>query len=109
MPETSIEKQSKNVAEQILNIANEKSGVPVSIVRVGQIAGPLEVKGIWNEEEWLPALIKTSKSLGYLPDHLPDIGWIPVDKLAVMILEILRFAARTEKSWVYIQHRQPAT
>lgn len=93
--------ESKNVAERILTIGNETSGVPVSILRVGQIAGPILVKGVWNEDEWLPALIKTSKSLGYLPDHIPDIDWIPVDKLAATMLEILHFAARTEKSWVY--------
>lgn len=93
--------ESKSVAERILNIANKTSGVPVSVLRVGQIAGPLMVKGVWNEDEWLPALIKTSKSLGYLPDYVPDIDWIPVDNLAATILEILHFAARTEKSWVY--------
>lgn len=111
VPEVSIESldvaqdmgygESKNVAERILTIANETSGLPVSILRVGQIAGPLMVKGVWNESEWLPALIKTSKSLGYLPDHIPEIDWIPVDKLAATMLEILHFAAQTEKSLVY--------
>lgn len=93
--------ESKAVAECVLNIANETSGVPVSVLRVGQIAGPLGLKGVWNEDEWLPALIKTSKSLGYLPDHVPDINWIPVDKLTATILEIVHFTVRTEKSWVY--------
>ena len=54
-----------------------------------------------NKDKWLPALIKTSKSLGYFPDRIPDINWIPVDKLAATILEIFHFAARTETSWVY--------
>lgn len=111
VPETSIESlkvaqdmgygESKNVAERILNIANETCGVPISVLRVGQVAGPLKVKGVWNEAEWLPALIKTSKSIGYLPDHVLNIDWIPVDKLAATIVEILHFATRTEKSWVY--------
>lgn len=93
--------ESKNVAERILPIASGTSKVPVSILQAGQIAGPLMVKGVWNEDEWLPALIKPSKSLGYLPDHVPDINWIPVEKLAATILEIFQFAARTRNSWVY--------
>lgn len=32
--------ESKHVSECILSIASEKSGVPISILRVGQIAGP---------------------------------------------------------------------
>lgn len=93
--------ESKNVSERILAVANEKSGVPVSILRVGQIAGPLMAQGIWNEDEWLPSLIKTSQSLNRLPYYIPDIDWIPVDTLATIILEIVHFAVKTDKAWVY--------
>jgi len=81
--------ESKNVSDRILGVAHKKSGVPVSILRVGQIAGPLMAHGVWNEDEWLPSLIKTSKSLGSFPDYNPDIDWIPVDTLATIILKSL--------------------
>ncbi len=93
--------ESKNVAECILNIANNKSGVPVSILRVGQIAGPVTVEGIWNTVEWFPSLIKTSQSLGCLPNYLPDADWIPVDNLAEIILDIVHFAVDTGYARIY--------
>ena len=87
--------ESKHVAECILNVASEKSGVPTSILRVGQIAGPISTPGVWNRDEWFPSLIKTSCSLGYLPNYVPDADWIPVDSLAATILDIAHFAAGT--------------
>ncbi|KAI9879042.1 MAG: hypothetical protein M1830_009784 [Pleopsidium flavum] len=93
--------ESKNVSERILGVANEECGVPVSILRVGQIAGPLMAKGVWNKDEWLPSLIKTSKSLSSLPSYIPDIDWIPVDKLATIILEIVHFGVTTDKARIY--------
>ena len=93
--------ESKNVSECILGIASQRSGVPVSILRVGQIAGPVAAAGVWNRNEWFPSLIKTSQSLGCLPNYLPDIDWIPVDRLAAAVCEISHFAAKTDKSLVY--------
>ena len=47
-------------------------------------------------------MIKTSQSLGYLPNYIPDIDWIPVDILACTILDILHFTTPTkEKAQVY--------
>jgi len=94
-------RESKNVSECILGVVNEKSGVPVSILQVGQIEGPLMATGVWNEDEWLPSLIKTSKSLDSLPSYVLDIDWIPVDKLATIILEIVHFAVTTDKARIY--------
>ena len=93
--------ESKHVSECILKIASEKSGVPVSILRVGQIAGPVSAAGVWNKDEWFPSLIKTSQSLGYLPNYLPDADWIPVDSLAASILDIVHFAAETGNTLTY--------
>lgn len=61
--------ESKHVSECILNVASETSGVPVSILRVGQIAGPVLAAGVWNRDEWFPSLVKTSQSLANLPDY----------------------------------------
>ena len=94
--------ESKHVAECILNVAKEKSGVPVSVLRVGQIAGPVATtRGVWNQDEWFPSLVKTSQSLGYIPSHIPDADWIPVDSLAATILDIVHFAATTGNAWTY--------
>ena len=82
--------ESKHVSERILGITSSRSSVPVSILRVGQIAGPLASKsGAWPKDEWLPSLVQTSKSLSLIPDSLPPIDWIPVDSLASIILEII--------------------
>ena len=40
--------ESKHVAECILGIASEKSGAPIGILWVGQIAGPMASPGVWN-------------------------------------------------------------
>lgn len=80
--------ESKLVAENILHRASQTTGIPVSILRLGQIAGPVDSPGVWNEQEWVPALIRTSKALGVLPDYIPDPDWIPVDLLARIVLDI---------------------
>lgn len=94
--------ESKHVSECILHVASERSGVPISILRVGQIGGPVTSAGSWNEHEWFPSMIQTSQSLGYLPNYIPDIDWIPVDILASTIRDIMHFTPATEeKAQVY--------
>lgn len=84
--------ESKAVAENVLAAAAEKSGADVSIIRVGQIAGPvLPGNGAkWNETEWFPILLRTAKAMGKIPDAraLGDIDWIPVDLLSSIIWEL---------------------
>ena len=81
--------QSKNVAESILGISSQRSSVPVSILRLGQVAGStLSEDDPWPEQEWVPSLIKTSKSLGLLPRDLPSVDWIPINRLAEIVLEV---------------------
>jgi len=89
--------ESKHVAEHILHDIGEKAGVSSTILRVGQIAGPLSSEGVWNEDEWVPALIKSSKALGCLPSGIPDVDWIPVDSLASIIFELSVSAPLEEK------------
>lgn len=79
--------ESKSVAEHIL--AAEKSVIDATILRVGQIAGPvLPGNGAkWNETEWFPIMLKTAKTIKKIPDAhaLGDIDWIPVDLLSSVI------------------------
>jgi thioester reductase-like protein len=53
--------ESKWITERLLDSAREKSGVSSAILRVGQIAGPVNVAkeqhGMWNKKEWLPTVI----------------------------------------------------
>lgn len=71
---------SKHVAERILNISALQSGVPNTIIRVGQIGGPTIGLGHWNTQDWVPMVIKTSKSIAAVPDSLSymPIDWVPV-------------------------------
>ncbi|CEN61108.1 hypothetical protein ASPCAL07772 [Aspergillus calidoustus] len=83
--------QSKLVASMILDRAEEVSGVPRNVVRVGQIAGPRGEKGQWNPREWLPSLVRSSVYLGVLPRELgalADMGWAPVEDIAGAVLEV---------------------
>lgn len=72
--------ESKHVAERICLEASRRSGVPTTIHRVGQIAGPTTEKGMWSPQEWLPTIIATSKAIGKVPRTLGSmaIDWVPV-------------------------------
>lgn len=53
--------ESKYVAEQLLEKARKISRVSAAICRVGQLAGPVVKRGIWNKQEWLPSVSSTCK------------------------------------------------
>lgn len=84
--------ESKHVSERLINLAREKSQVPASICRIGQIAGPIQrPKGMWNKQEWLPSLLLSSKHLGMIPESLgglQKIDWIPIDVVATILMEL---------------------
>ncbi|KAK7745764.1 putative secondary metabolism biosynthetic enzyme [Cytospora paraplurivora] len=84
--------ESKAVAEHILAEAAQESGLDVSILRVGQIAGPAAPRNgaKWPETEWFPLMIKTAKSTRKIPDGqaFGYIDWIPVDLLSSIIWEL---------------------
>lgn len=73
--------ESKHIAERICYHVSTMVGVPTTILRVGQIAGPSYREGNWNTSEWLPTLVATSRSLGKIPKSLGNaerINWITV-------------------------------
>ncbi|KAI1330923.1 male sterility protein-domain-containing protein [Xylariaceae sp. FL0255] len=85
--------QSKHVAERILQKAAASSDLQVSIVRVGQIAGPARNPGGWNAADWLPMLVSTSKALGALPKSLgtaDNVDWVPIDVVAEVFVDLMR-------------------
>ncbi|RAH64512.1 putative NRPS-like enzyme [Aspergillus aculeatinus CBS 121060] len=83
--------ESKYIGESICVEASKKAGVPTSILRVGQIAGPDTRLGVWNPHEWVPSLIKTSKATGKVPFDLGGypIDWVSVDTLAKIVNELV--------------------
>ena len=90
--------QSKLVAERVCVNAAEDLGLTTNIVRVGQVAGPVEreLKGEWSKWEWLPSLIKSSAYLGVVPETLgpmEEVDWLPVDVLGNVITELVMAAA----------------
>ena len=96
--------QSKYVAEHILNRATEASHgtIAIAILRVGQIAGPVETSGAaWPAREWFPSLVISSRSVRALPDSLgrmDQVDWVPVDLLADGIVEMLDDAQTWEET-----------
>lgn len=93
--------QSKLLAEQLLQQGAQEMDVPVTICRLGQIAGPVESEqGSWSRNEWFPSLILSCKALGKMPQTLGAMecmDWIPVDRLADMLVEVLSPGAQKGK------------
>jgi thioester reductase-like protein len=91
--------ESKHVASIILAKAAEKAGVPSTIVRAGQLAGPSEEGMEWNRHEWLPSIVISSKARGVVPERLGNqdvVDWVPLDLAAKTVVEVA--AARAESS-----------
>lgn len=83
--------ESKHVAEKILAAAAQRVGVPSTILRCGQLAGPAAEKGVWNRHEWVPSIVSTSKAMGIIPGSLGNqdlVDWVPVDVTAQIIVEL---------------------
>ena len=83
--------ESKYISERLLDEASRVSGVPTTICRVGQVAGPTSGKGLWREGEWFPSLIRSSFNLGIIPLDLgpmETVDWVPIDLLAKSLAEL---------------------
>ncbi len=96
--------ESKHVSERILQIAAERSGVSVNILRVGQVAGPNTADGTeWHRHEWLPSLIRTSKALGKIPETLTAVDWVTVDGMANIIVDLVHSGIEQERPSPYLR------
>ncbi|KAF7556428.1 hypothetical protein G7Z17_g1408 [Cylindrodendrum hubeiense] len=99
--------QSKFVSERLLDTAAKEADIPCVICRVGQIAGPTTVSGMWPKHEWLPSLIASSKYLGKLPMSLgprETLNWIPVDILGKSIVELVTMSKSTQDAGATVFH-----
>ncbi|RAK78914.1 NRPS-like enzyme [Aspergillus fijiensis CBS 313.89] len=82
--------ESKFVSERLCWAAAQRSGIPTTVLRVGQIGGPTTRQGKWNVDEWVPNLVKTSVAMGKVPKDLGGyaVDWVPVDTLATITTEL---------------------
>jgi thioester reductase-like protein len=67
------ERVSSQVLEGIIHLTNAaikvlvNSKLPASSFRIGSVSGG-SPRGAWSTSEWLPIIVKSSVSLGALPD-----------------------------------------
>jgi thioester reductase-like protein len=80
--------QSKLVGERIVSSARD-SGARAYSLRIGQVSGHSK-KGLWNDSEALPLMIRSALTIRALPDLAQACSWLPVDKLACSILELAK-------------------
>jgi thioester reductase-like protein len=82
--------QSKHVAERLLATAGAKLKIPISILRIGQIAGPTTIGdgGKWESHDWMHSLAILSKACGLVPSDVAEIDWVPVDQVSRIVSDI---------------------
>lgn len=78
--------RSKLMGEHIVSNAR-KSGARAYTLRIGQVSGHSE-KGLWNDSEAIPLMIRSAVTLKVLPELDMECSWLPVDVLAKGIVEI---------------------
>ncbi|THH28493.1 hypothetical protein EUX98_g5705 [Antrodiella citrinella] len=76
---------SKYVTERLLAKARE-NGLETISFRIGQLSGSTTT-GAWNITDWVPIIIKSSITLGYLPDINGLVDWTPLDIAARTIVD----------------------
>ncbi|CDZ97946.1 Non-ribosomal peptide synthetase/alpha-aminoadipate reductase and related enzymes [Phaffia rhodozyma] len=89
--------RSKLVAERIC-LSASKTCLPdsrIGILRLGQLCADTQ-KGIWNETEGWPLLFASMEVDGKLPGLKENPAWLPVDKSAASILDIVLLDSSSE-------------
>jgi len=82
---------AKYVCERLLDATLHRypDRFRATTVRLGQIAGS-SLNGYWNETEHVSFLVKSSQTLGALPDFQGTLGWTAVDDIAGTLVDILQ-------------------
>ncbi|KAF7316041.1 Aminoadipate reductase [Mycena indigotica] len=97
--------ESKYVSERIL----AASGLPATSFRIGQICGSLG-NGAWARTDWLPAIVKSSMTLGAFPSDPPGhmvVSWVPPEPVAQAIVDAVFVSAPAPA--VNLVHPHPVT
>lgn len=81
---------AKYVCERLLDATLHRypQRFRVAAARLGQIAGS-SLTGYWNHTEHVVFLVKSSQTLGALPDLRGTLGWTAVDDVAGALVDIL--------------------
>ncbi|EJT96904.1 acetyl-CoA synthetase-like protein [Dacryopinax primogenitus] len=101
--------ESKWVAEQIVTAAVERRGLRGTILRLGQLSGSVQ-NGAWDTAGWFPLIVKTAERLGVLPALPGHVSWVPIDKAAQSILDVLHsstFGQKAECQCLHLGHPNP--
>ncbi|KAG1790286.1 putative aminoadipate reductase [Suillus plorans] len=93
--------ESKYVAERVL--VNSK--LPASSFRMGQVSGG-PPRGAWTTKGWLPIIVKSSVSLGALPEAKEFVSWIPPQAASNAFLDVA-FAEEEPPIAVNLVHPRP--
>ncbi|THU97152.1 acetyl-CoA synthetase-like protein [Dendrothele bispora CBS 962.96] len=82
--------EAKWVAERVVLAAGEMYGglIQTSNIRIGQLTGA-EGRGAWNESEHFPLIVRTSRYLKLLPYLQGSLSWLPVNRAADIVAELL--------------------
>lgn len=93
-PQTNGYARSKFLSELLCDSAARELRIPVTIARVGQVAGAVQQPGgEWNRNEWLPSLVLGSMAMHCIPEDLgsqfSEIDWLPVDLLSGTIVDLV--------------------
>ncbi|PWN88007.1 acetyl-CoA synthetase-like protein [Acaromyces ingoldii] len=80
--------QAKLACEQLLQRAPFRHAVSMASVRIGQLTGA-EGLGNWSTSEHMAALVKSSRTVGALPDLQGTLSWLPVNRAGDALVEIL--------------------
>ncbi|TFK46704.1 putative aminoadipate reductase [Heliocybe sulcata] len=83
----------------------ERTGLQSTTLRIGQICGGLP-DGAWATTDWVPILVKSSISLGCLPDSQGTVSWLPMQAVARAILDV-GLADGRHPSAVNVVHPKP--
>lgn len=94
-PQSNGYARSKFLSELLCDSAAHELRIPVTIARVGQVAGAVQQPGgEWNRNEWLPSLVLGSVAMHCIPEDLgsqfSEIDWLPVDLLSGTIVDLVR-------------------
>ncbi|KAK2463766.1 hypothetical protein APHAL10511_004204 [Amanita phalloides] len=82
--------EAKWVCEELVISATRMYGIRLRgcCVRLGQLSGS-EESGIWNEHEHFPVLVRMSRVFNALPLLEGSLSWLPLNRAARSIVELL--------------------
>jgi len=102
--------RSKFIAEHIVSYAASELGLPVSVVRLGQLSGS-SVTGYWNPKELIPGLFRSSVTVGAIPDQFFNHHWLPIDLAGELLNKVALYSTdkqvRQNPKWFHICNPVP--